>query len=119
MYGLRSDVSGKLHDLVQLQVRLRRRRRSYVVRLVGVASVNRLAVGIRVDGDGLYPELPTGAHDADCDLAAVGHQDLLEQLLLHGSWCPAPEIRRQDTALQRITGRPRSVATPLGSDHLP
>ena len=42
---------------------------------VGEPDVQRVAVGGRVHGDGLDPELAAGADDADRDLAAVGDQD--------------------------------------------
>eukprot|EP00962_Isochrysis_galbana_P022179 scaffold6589_cov116-Isochrysis_galbana.AAC.7 len=36
-------------------------------------------VGLRVDGHGLDAEAVRGAHDAACDLAAVGDQDLAKE----------------------------------------
>ena len=71
-----------LDDPVELQVRLGRRRTADVVRLVGVADVDRATIGIGINRRGRDAKLPTGAHDADRDLAAIGHQDLLEELLL-------------------------------------
>jgi len=40
--------------------------------------VQRLAIRFRVDGNGLDAELATGADDPQCDLAAIGDQDLIE-----------------------------------------
>ena len=47
-------------------------------RLVGAAHVGRVAVGLRVDGDGADAEATAGAEDAAGDLAAVGDQDFGE-----------------------------------------
>ena len=41
----------------------------------------RVAVGLGVHGDGLDAELAARALDAQRDLAAIGDQDLLEQLI--------------------------------------
>ena len=46
--------------------------------LVGEAHVERVLVGLRVDGDGLDAELAAGVDDAEGDFAAVRDQDLLE-----------------------------------------
>ena len=48
--------------------------------VVGEAHVQRLAVGLGVDGDGLDAELAAGANDAQRDLAAIGDQDFLEHV---------------------------------------
>ncbi len=52
-----------------------------VISLVGLLHMERVAVGVGVDGDRLDAELGAGAHDADGDLAPVGDQYFLE----HGS----------------------------------
>jgi hypothetical protein len=44
--------------------------------------VQRILVGLAVDGDGLDAELLAGAQDAQRDLAAVGDQDALEHRCL-------------------------------------
>jgi len=49
-----------------------------VVRLVGVANVARVFVGVAVDGDGVDAEFLAGPHHADRDFAAVGDEYLLE-----------------------------------------
>ena len=60
------------------EVGLRRRAGPEQVRLAGALDVLRVAVGLRVDGDGGDAELVERADDADGDLAAVGDQDLGE-----------------------------------------
>jgi len=43
--------------------------------VVGEADVQRLAVGLGVDGDGLDTKFAARADDAQCDLAAIRDQD--------------------------------------------
>src|SRR5207244_11585332 len=66
-----------LEDLPDVQVGLDRGSRAKQVRLVGHLDVEGVAVGLRVDGDGWDPELPTGADHADRDFAAIRDQDAL------------------------------------------
>jgi hypothetical protein len=40
--------------------------------------MQRLAVGLRVNRDGLDPQLAAGADDAQGDLAAIGNQDFVK-----------------------------------------
>ena len=61
-----------------VQVALRGGRRADVDGLVGEADVERVAVGGRVDGHGLDPELVAGPDEADGDLAPVRDQDAAE-----------------------------------------
>ena len=82
MDGIRATVVRDLDDSVQLQIGLGRRRAPDVVRLIGVADVDRAAVGVRVDGGGCDPELATCTHDADGDLAPVRDQYLVEEFFL-------------------------------------
>ena len=60
------------------QVALRCGRRPETDGLVGQANVQRVAVGGRVDGDGLEPELVHRSDHADGDLAPVGDEDARE-----------------------------------------
>ena len=46
--------------------------------LVGKADVERVAVGLAVDGDGADAEFPAGVQNAQRDFAAIGNQDLTE-----------------------------------------
>ena len=80
MDRLSAAVVRDLDDALELQVGLTRRRASDVVGLVRVARVDRVAVGVRVDGGGGDAELAARAHHADGDLAAIRDQDLLEEL---------------------------------------
>ena len=44
--------------------------------LVGKADVERVAVGLAVDGDGADAEFAAGVQDAQRDFAAIGNQNL-------------------------------------------
>ena len=83
MDRLGAVVGGQLDDLLQLQVRLAGRRGPDVEGLVGVAGVDGVAVGVRVHGDRADAQLAAGPEDAHRDLAAIGDQNLPEQLF-HG-----------------------------------
>ncbi len=51
---------------------------------VGEAHVQAVAVGLRIHGDGLDPEILAGADDAHGDLAAIGDEDFLEHISAAG-----------------------------------
>ena len=72
------------------QVALGGRRRPDVDRLVGEADVERVAVGGRVDGDRLDPELVAGPDEAHGDLAAVGDQNAAEHRRRPFAFAPIP-----------------------------
>jgi hypothetical protein len=86
MDGLRACRAARLHDLVDHQVGLRRRRRSDVHGLVRHVDVERVAVGVGVDGDRLDAHFPRSLDDAASNLATVRDQDLLEHSPLWPSW---------------------------------
>ena len=56
---------------------------------VGEAHVQAVAVGFRIDGDGLDAQILAGADDANGDLAAIGDQDFLEHISA-GGWRTGP-----------------------------
>src|SRR5215218_5112019 len=78
MHRLRAAPLRYLDELLYLQVALGRGRRAEVVRLVCETGVQRLPVGVGVDGDACDAHLPEGSDDADGDLAPVSDQNLLE-----------------------------------------
>ncbi len=80
MDGVGTGSAAGLNEIVDHQVRGRGRRRPDGNRLVGHLDVERVAVGVAVDGDGGDPHPPRGADDAAGDLAAVGDQDLGEHM---------------------------------------
>src|SRR5262249_1574284 len=67
-------------DLVVVEGALDRGTFGDVVGLVGVPDVKHVAVDGGVYGDGHDVHFAAGAHDAKRDLAAIGDQDLFEQL---------------------------------------
>ena len=89
MHGLRSGLLGDRQDPVDVQVALRGRRRTARVRLVSVADVQGIAVGVGIDGDGPDAELAAGANHAHRDLAAVRDQHLFKgRPLAHNGMFP-------------------------------
>ena len=78
MHGLGAGLLAGCDDLVDDQIALRRRRRADQHRLVGHLDMERVAVGVGIDGDGRDAHAPGGLDDAAGDLAAIGNQDLLE-----------------------------------------
>ena len=81
MDRLRVGDFGRGDDRRDVEIALRRRRRPDAHRLVGEPHVLGLAIGFGMDDDGLDAELAAGALDAQRDLAAIGDQDLVEQLV--------------------------------------
>src|SRR3989454_583769 len=80
--GVDRRGAGCLRDrdqLVDAEVAVGGRRRPDRVGMVGLAHVEGAAIRLRVDGDRLDAELAAGAHDTHGDLAAVRHQDALEE----------------------------------------
>ena len=71
------DLAGG-EDRGDVEVAVLGGRRADADALVGEADMHGVAVGGRVDRDGLDAELLAGAQDAERDLAAVGDEDFLE-----------------------------------------
>ena len=68
---------GRADHVALVEVALARRRRPDADGAVGEPHPGALAVGGRVDGDGLEAELVAGADHAHGDLAPVGDEDSL------------------------------------------
>src|SRR5205085_8607554 len=88
-----------LHDGLDVQVTLCRRGRANRIALVGHAYVERLCIGVRIDGCRHDAHGLAGRRHADGDLRAVGDQDFVK----HGGLfsrnarmpsCPSGEARR-------------------------
>ncbi len=71
-------LPGRRDDLVDHQIGGGRRRRSDVDRLVGHGDMQRLVVGVAIDGNGGEPHALRGANDTASDFAAIGDEDLFE-----------------------------------------
>ncbi len=106
MDGLGSRRLGGGDDLVASEIAFGRRRWTDVHGLVGVRHMQRLGVGIRIDGDGRDAETARGADDPASDLAPVGDQDLCQ----HGAFMDRPTGGWQSPLWQQRSGltRPRS-----------
>ena len=102
VHGLGAGLLDHLEQLVDLEVGLGRRPGAQQVGLGGALDVLRVAVGLRVDGDGGDAELVERADDAHGDLSTVGDEDLAE----HGGapGYPAPLVRTCCRSLSRDPG---------------
>ena len=80
MDRLRAAGLRRCDDLLDDEVGVLRRRRADVHRLIGLAHMQALRIGIRIDSDGLVARLLRAADDPQRDLATVGNQHLVETL---------------------------------------
>src|SRR5271157_4926558 len=78
MDRLRSAAACDVEDLVKVEIRFAGCRRTDMVRVVGLAHMQRFAVHVGEHGDRLDAHLAAGADDADRDFAAVGYENSLE-----------------------------------------
>ena len=79
MDGLGPGTAAGLDDRVDVQVALGGRGRPHPLGVIGLTDVECLDVRIRVDGHRADPQAAQGADDAHGDLAAIGHQDGVEE----------------------------------------
>ena len=80
MHRLGAGFAAGLDDPLDAQIALGRRRRADRHRLVGLAHMQRLGIGIGIDRDGRDPHPPRRSDDPAGDLAAIGDQDFVEHL---------------------------------------
>jgi hypothetical protein len=78
MHCLGACVARRRDDRINIEVALRRWRRTDANGLVGSRNKRQIAVGIRVDGDALDPELATGADDAERNLSSIRDEQPLK-----------------------------------------
>ncbi len=64
MDRIRAGLARHFQNLVDAQIRFARRRRPDEIRFVGVAHVQRIAIDIGVDGDGVNAQLAAGPLNA-------------------------------------------------------
>ena len=86
MDGLGAGRSAGLYDLVDQEVGLRGGWRPDVDGLVGHLDMERITIGVRIDGHRLDAHLPRGLDDAASDLTAVGNKDFLEHCRIGPCW---------------------------------
>ena len=75
MDGVGPPLAGGLDDVADVEVAVRRRRFADVVRLVGEAEVEGVAVDLGVDGNRGDAEFLAGAEDPHRNLATVGNKE--------------------------------------------
>ena len=63
---------------VDVEIAVARRRRPDMHRLIGLAHMQRIGIGIAEDGDRAIAQRLRRAHDPARDLAAIGDQDFAE-----------------------------------------
>ena len=106
MDGVGAGDLGGGDEARDLEVGVARRRGADADVVVGEADVQRLAVGLGVDGDRLDAELAAGANDAQRDLAAICDQDFLE----HAADQAAEAIRSPTSSCRSCRRRPARAA---------
>jgi len=77
MDGIDVGNLGGGDDTVLAEVRILARPRPDTDGFVGELYVQRLLVGLGVDGDGLDAQFPAGPDNAKGDFAAIGDEDLV------------------------------------------
>ena len=78
MHRVRAGLAHGVHDLVDDDIGLVGGRRPDMHRLIRHSHMQRLAVGVGIDGDRRDPHLPCGFDDAASDLTAIGDEDFLQ-----------------------------------------
>ena len=81
MHRLGAGLAAGLDDLVDQQVAFRGRRRADEDGLIGHLDMQRVAVGLGIDGNGLDAHPPGGLDDPAGDFAAIGDQNSFEHVL--------------------------------------
>ncbi len=83
MHGLRAGFAASLDDFLHRQIALGGCRRADQDGLIGHFDMERIAVGLGINGDGLDPH-PAGSFDDPAgDLAAIGDQNSFEHVLAY------------------------------------
>src|SRR6516164_4169616 len=84
--GMQSILAAGLrraNNRAEVQVGLRRPRLADPHRRIGLPHMESVAISIGIDGDHAITEPSCRAHDAQCDLAAIGNENLEEGRELH------------------------------------
>ena len=83
MHGLGAGLAAGLDDLVDQQIAFGGGRRPDQDGIVGHFDMERVAVGLGIDGDRLDPHPAGGLDDPAGDLAAIGDQNSFEHGLVY------------------------------------
>ena len=87
MDRIRARAQSSRNDRVAPQITVGGGRRADVHGLVGLADMQRLGVGVRIDGDGRHAQTARGADDPTGDFASIGDQDFFEHGVLMADGC--------------------------------
>ena len=79
MHRFRARLLAGVQDLVDDEIGLRRRRGADVDGFIGHLDMQRIAIGVRINGDGADTHFAGGLDDPAGDFATVGDEDFLEQ----------------------------------------
>ena len=113
MHGLRAGLAAGLDDLLHHQIAFGGGRRPDQDGLIGHFDVQRIAISLGIDGDGLDPHPARGLDDPTGDLAAICDQNSFEHVLAClkpvGAGSGPPEAGRRNLA--RGGGCNNSVVT--------
>ncbi len=99
MYRVGAGMLRSFEDFRGVQIALRRRRRTNVVSMVGLAHMQRRAIGIRIHGDRFDSQLAAGADDPHRDLSAVGDKYPFEH---QSSLAPAADSEPGPSLLKNL-----------------
>ncbi|MNT40306.1 hypothetical protein D3C72_1766130 [compost metagenome] len=83
VHGVRATAARYGQEFVDIQIGIRRTIAVQAIGLVGHARVQRVEIGVRIDGYGFHAVVGAGTDDADGDFATVGNQDFLHGRRVH------------------------------------
>src|SRR5260370_27321013 len=78
MDGITPGAASYIHELIDTEITFARGRRADGVGFIGEADMQRLAINVAEDRDGMDTQFAAGAQDAHGDLTAIGDQDFPE-----------------------------------------
>ena len=107
VYRIGAARSRRSQQYRDTQVALGGRGRSDPDRSIGNPDKRRVPVGVGVDRDGLESLVPAGAHDAQCDLAAVRDENPAQRPGIHCEQAGMAGGVRSSELAKRVRHRPR------------
>ena len=84
--GIRAAGAGGGEDFFDVQIGVGRALAVQRGGLVGQAGVQRVDIGVSVEGDALHAVVGAGADDANGDFAAIGNQDFFHGWISSKGW---------------------------------
>src|SRR6266568_4657069 len=80
--GIATGAARDIHELVDAEIALARRRGADGIGFIGETDVKRFAVGLTEDCDGADTQFAAGAQYAHGDFTAIGNQDFFEHKMI-------------------------------------